>query len=168
VEFEYFRDRFAASASAGYAPGDQIFISYGAQSNDSLLQYYGFTEPGNPHDEYVIESATVAGPRTSSAGESANIKVLINGKGSFAPETLAAATSAAGGGDAEALRVLLAAVEREIASKPTRLEDDERQLQTPHLMSPRQRAAAEFRAEKKRLLEKCVKKTKKRLGKLEG
>ena len=34
--------------------GEQVFISYGRQSNDSLLQYYGFVEPGNPHDTYVI------------------------------------------------------------------------------------------------------------------
>ena len=34
--------------------GTQVFISYGQQSNDSLLQYYGFVEAGNPHDTYVV------------------------------------------------------------------------------------------------------------------
>lgn len=38
-------------------------------------------------------------------------------------------------------------------------------VQTPHLMSPRQRAAAEFRLEKKRLLERAAAKARKRLGK---
>ena len=31
-----------------------MFISYGRQGNDSLLQYYGFVEPGNPHDSYTV------------------------------------------------------------------------------------------------------------------
>ena len=30
----------------------QIFISYGKQSNDRLLQYYGFTDQKNPYDLY--------------------------------------------------------------------------------------------------------------------
>ena len=34
--------------------GEQVFISYGQQSNDSLLQYYGFVEPDIPHDTYVV------------------------------------------------------------------------------------------------------------------
>lgn len=33
--------------------GDQVFINYGAYSNDFLLQYYGFIEEGLP-DSYVI------------------------------------------------------------------------------------------------------------------
>jgi hypothetical protein len=31
-----------------------VFISYGAQSNDSLMQYYGFAEANNPQDVYVM------------------------------------------------------------------------------------------------------------------
>jgi hypothetical protein len=31
-----------------------VFISYGAQSNDSLLLLYGFVEPGNPHDTHAM------------------------------------------------------------------------------------------------------------------
>jgi hypothetical protein len=31
-----------------------VFVSYGRQSNDSLLQYYGFSEPANPADAYVM------------------------------------------------------------------------------------------------------------------
>ncbi len=34
--------------------GEQVFITYGQQSNDKLLQYYGFVEPKNPADVYVI------------------------------------------------------------------------------------------------------------------
>ena len=40
--------------------GTQVFISYGQQSNDSLLQYYGFVEPGNPHDTYVVPDLAAA------------------------------------------------------------------------------------------------------------
>jgi hypothetical protein len=31
---------------------NKVFISYGKQSNDRLLQYYGFIDPDNPHDIY--------------------------------------------------------------------------------------------------------------------
>jgi len=34
--------------------GNELFISYGARSNDQLLQYYGFVEEDNPHDVYVM------------------------------------------------------------------------------------------------------------------
>ena len=36
--------------------GQEVFISYGQQSNDRLLQYYGFVEPRNPADTYVMTS----------------------------------------------------------------------------------------------------------------
>lgn len=32
----------------------QVFVSYGTQSNDSLLQYYAFSESDNPADAYVM------------------------------------------------------------------------------------------------------------------
>ena len=48
--------------------GTQVFISYGQQSNDSLLQYYGFVEPGNPHDTYVLpDLAAAVGPALAAA-----------------------------------------------------------------------------------------------------
>ena len=58
--------RFSASAHALARPhhaaescglqGQQAFISYGQQSNDRLLQYYGFVEQRNPADTYVMTS----------------------------------------------------------------------------------------------------------------
>jgi hypothetical protein len=36
------------------AQGEQVFISYGPQGNDSLLQFYGFVEAGNPHDAFRV------------------------------------------------------------------------------------------------------------------
>jgi hypothetical protein len=34
--------------------GDQVFVSFGAKSNDDLLQYYGFVERDNSADCYVL------------------------------------------------------------------------------------------------------------------
>ena len=46
-----------------------MFISYGLQSNDSLLQYYGFVEPDIPHDTYVVpDLAAVVTNAVPSAG----------------------------------------------------------------------------------------------------
>jgi hypothetical protein len=38
VSYDYPRDAFLVSAGAAYVPGQQVFISYGAQNNDSLMQ----------------------------------------------------------------------------------------------------------------------------------
>eukprot|EP00596_Hydrurales_sp_CCMP1899_P009992 CAMPEP_0119043348 /NCGR_PEP_ID=MMETSP1177-20130426/21100_1 /TAXON_ID=2985 /ORGANISM="Ochromonas sp, Strain CCMP1899" /LENGTH=613 /DNA_ID=CAMNT_0007011263 /DNA_START=127 /DNA_END=1965 /DNA_ORIENTATION=- len=51
VSYGYFSDSFELKTE-GYKKGEQVFISYGKQSNDRLLQYYGFTDPGNPFDIY--------------------------------------------------------------------------------------------------------------------
>ena len=41
---------------AGAVPrGGQLMISYGARSNDLLLQYYGFVQAGNPHEVFAYE-----------------------------------------------------------------------------------------------------------------
>ncbi|KAL4418760.1 hypothetical protein ABPG77_005771 [Micractinium sp. CCAP 211/92] len=158
VAYEYFRDTFVLSTKSAYKKGQQVFISYGAQSNGSLLQYYAFTERGNPNDVYVWQ-ASIGGQQ---------VQMTVNAKGSFAAECQAAvrgALGASGGDDAAVRRVLYEAAEAELASKPTSAADDERLLQTAHLMAPRQRAAAEFRLEKKRLLERAAAKARKRLDK---
>ncbi|KAF8066315.1 SETD4 [Scenedesmus sp. PABB004] len=57
VSYDYPRDAFLVAAGAGgAASGGQVFISYGAQTNDSLMQFYGFAEPDNPADVYVMTS----------------------------------------------------------------------------------------------------------------
>mmetsp|Transcript_3308 Transcript_3308/g.5112 ORF Transcript_3308/g.5112 Transcript_3308/m.5112 type:complete len:559 (-) Transcript_3308:88-1764(-) len=43
-------------AGSDVRKGDEIFFSYGAKSNDALLQYYGFVEENNPNDVYVFDS----------------------------------------------------------------------------------------------------------------
>ncbi|KAA6421676.1 MAG: N-methyltransferase (ISS) [Trebouxia sp. A1-2] len=54
VAYEYFGDRFSVTAERKYKQGEQVFITYGQQSNDKLLQYYGFVESKNPADVYVV------------------------------------------------------------------------------------------------------------------
>jgi hypothetical protein len=56
VSYDYPRDSFIVSAATAYSPVQQVFISYGTQTNDSLLQMYGFVEADNPHDAYVMTS----------------------------------------------------------------------------------------------------------------
>ena len=51
VSYNYFSNVFELRAE-GHAKGDQVFISYGKQSNDRLLQFYGFVDKGNPYDSY--------------------------------------------------------------------------------------------------------------------
>ena len=51
VSYNYFSNRFELRTQ-GYKAGEQVFISYGRQSNDRLLQYYGFIDEENPFDSY--------------------------------------------------------------------------------------------------------------------
>jgi len=79
VSLEYFANAYslATSKSAGVIPqGQAVEISYGARSNDQLLQYYGFVEADNPHDVYLmpalrdwpLEAMEQASGRTVEAG----------------------------------------------------------------------------------------------------
>lgn len=184
LSFEYFQDAFTVSTTSGTEKGEQVFVSYGQKSNDGFLQYYGFTEVGNPNDTYTF---TV--PRYSAGGGSdgGKWKVVVNANGTFSGDTLAkarqlvsASSSSAlkgqggggGGGEEEgvaARELLLKLVEEELRSKPTALADDEHALLTAaHLMSGRIRCATEFRIQKKKLLQKCVDKAKKKINKLKG
>ncbi|KAK9803994.1 hypothetical protein WJX72_011353 [[Myrmecia] bisecta] len=54
VAREYFTDAIVAVSGKHYKKGEQVFISYGEQGNDRLLQFYGFVERGNPHDAFVL------------------------------------------------------------------------------------------------------------------
>lgn len=164
IEFEYFKDCFTASVSSqAFQPGEQVFISYGVQSNSSLLQYYGFVEDNNPNDIYMFETSIGGGDNSTVKEE--RIKVTINAKGGFTPETLSAAKNL---NLPDVQAALLAAVERELQSKPTSISEDERLLQTSHMMTERTKLATIFRIQKKKLLERCVKKSKKKVEKKSG
>jgi hypothetical protein len=167
IEYEYFKDTFVASTNTAYTPGEQVFISYGAQPNSALFQYYGFTEVDNKNDVYALENGEL-----QKNGEKLNLVVAANGN--LTPESLKKAlevfTRDGGNGNGsergveELRREILNILEKELASKPTSLADDERQLATPHLLTPRKKAAIEFRVEKKKLLERAVQRAKKKIG----
>ena len=62
MEYGYFGDAFELSVQGrAHAPGDQVFISYGPQGSDGLVQYYGFAPSPNPHDAARVDVATGAG-----------------------------------------------------------------------------------------------------------
>mmetsp|Transcript_32380 Transcript_32380/g.44363 ORF Transcript_32380/g.44363 Transcript_32380/m.44363 type:complete len:509 (+) Transcript_32380:174-1700(+) len=52
VSYNYFSDTFEVRIDNSYQPGEQVFISYGKQSNDRLLQFYGFVDADNVFDSY--------------------------------------------------------------------------------------------------------------------
>lgn len=54
VAYEFFSDAYSLSATVDSEKGSEVFISYGTRSNDQLYQYYGFVEPDNPHDVYIM------------------------------------------------------------------------------------------------------------------
>ena len=56
VAFEYLRNAYSLSMNQQVSANQEVFISYGARSNDQLLQYFGFVELDNPHDVYVMPS----------------------------------------------------------------------------------------------------------------
>jgi len=53
VSYDYFSDTFSVTASRDYRAGEQVFVNYG-QTNDGLMQYYGFTEVGWSTASFII------------------------------------------------------------------------------------------------------------------
>ena len=51
VSYNYFRNQFELRTE-GYNKGEQVYLNYGRQTNDRLLQYYGFIDENNPYDNY--------------------------------------------------------------------------------------------------------------------
>ena len=57
ISYAYFQSAIVATAGKSFQEGEQVFISYGNQSNDRLLQFYGFVEEDNPNDTFVVCNA---------------------------------------------------------------------------------------------------------------
>uniref|UniRef100_A0A1D1ZPQ4 SET domain-containing protein n=1 Tax=Auxenochlorella protothecoides TaxID=3075 RepID=A0A1D1ZPQ4_AUXPR len=57
VAYRVFGDSFELTTGSSFQPGEQVFISYGLQSNDTLLQYYGFVEQDNRHERVQLDVA---------------------------------------------------------------------------------------------------------------
>lgn len=168
IEYEYFKDNFVCSTDMAYGAGDQVFISYGKQTNSSLFQYYGFIEGTgvNPHDIYAIPDGQIQGADSGSVP----IRIVVTANGNLSPESLQSARAAClggGGGDEKEQelamrRAIVSILEWELASKATSLEEDERMMQTKHLLSERKARAVEYRMDRKRLLLKAIAKAKKK------
>ena len=59
VEYDYFKDSFFSQADGTYQRGEEVFVSYGTQTTDSLLQFYGFVETAdNGSDMYTLRGAS--------------------------------------------------------------------------------------------------------------
>lgn len=144
MQYAYFRDAFVLTVGAPVPAGDQVFISYGAQGNDSLLQWYGFVEAPNPHDAYRLawrpagQGGQVTTVLTRSGADEASVTAIQDAMG-------ASTTKAA------ALTALLAAVDAEAAAWPGTADSDAATAADP--ATPRRAAtAAAFRREKRAVL----------------
>ena len=167
VSYEYFSDRFAVEAGADVGAGAQLFISYGDRDNEALLQYYGFVEPSNPHDRYVLPDLMGALPVARDVAEgglrAAGLDPSVLGDVGVSPAGVSAdvvkALEAALGGACSPWDALDAALARAQDAFPTRLEDDESALSAARKLgqaSAAQRLALEYRVEKKRLVRKAL------------
>ncbi|KAF8058076.1 hypothetical protein HT031_005736 [Scenedesmus sp. PABB004] len=83
-----------------WAAGEEVRISYGASSSDALLLLYGFVEPRNPHDRYLVRCLPeVLAGRLTAAQEQALAEVVLTRDG-LDPAAAAALEAACGGGSA--------------------------------------------------------------------
>jgi hypothetical protein len=86
-------------------------MSYGAQSNDALLQQYGFMEAGNPADRYVLMNAAsklllAAGMEVAAGLQGGQLKGLVLTPSGADAAGMAAARQLLGAGDGEARAML--------------------------------------------------------------
>jgi len=115
VAYEYFSDKFAVVLDAATVPsGQQALICYGPRSNDALLQYYGFVESDNPHDEFVIsrEDFLIALADVTEV-EPSNLRALADAK---LPATFSFTRDGASGETLRAARLVLQPAEAAAAS----------------------------------------------------
>ncbi len=150
VAYEYFLDRFVVRSRQDYECGEQVFISYGEQSNDSLLQYYGFVDDHNPSDDYVfgeeVENFLKVSPGT--------LRVLANGK--FSDPTIVEISKAFGGGEKKIGQVLANLCHQELDRFKTTVEEDT-QLLKARKLTRQHEIAIRYRIGKKNILKEAQK-----------
>ena len=106
VAYAYFKDGFTVDAGKQFRKGEQVVISYGRQTADSLLQYYGFLLPvgadgADTHTFVDLGDALVAtgGVERSGvdvAGDGALARVVLTAAAQVDDETKAALRCATG------------------------------------------------------------------------
>jgi len=218
VSFEFFGDAYSLATSDTVQKGGELFISYGARSNDQLLQYYGFVEKDNPSDVYIMpplrewnidklekacgrlispgrlnkldRAGLLGSSNLDSDGDSDDYDTIANPKGGVvvtrilgvdlaviqalralfsSDDEWEAAGEAIGNFAAEfspenervAKMVAKSALQLELDSKPTTLEEDMELLQRMTASkgldaSPEEELAILFRIEKKKLLRETI------------
>eukprot|EP00173_Palmaria_palmata_P001186 Plantae.Rhodophyta-Palmaria_palmata.ctg16340.p1 GENE.Plantae.Rhodophyta-Palmaria_palmata.ctg16340~~Plantae.Rhodophyta-Palmaria_palmata.ctg16340.p1 ORF type:complete len:221 (+),score=48.61 Plantae.Rhodophyta-Palmaria_palmata.ctg16340:55-663(+) len=156
VRFEYFSDCFKVAAGGDYAAGEEVAISYGAQSNDALLQFYGFVEGGNPADDYVFEPEIA-----EMLGVGGSRLRAVRGVG-FDDAAVAEVANARFKGDKKASKkTLLDLARAELDGLPTTVEEDDARLVEcdngeTSASKFRLRLACEWRREKKLVLKEVI------------
>lgn len=153
VSYQYFTEGFVVQSGENYQPGDQVFISYGAQSNDPFLQYYGFIEENNPAETYTF------GSEVSKLLGVGNGKLVAKRSG-FLPPVVEAVSKRLGGKKEAALEALRELCEAELNGMPTSIEEDEGLLRDTEIgTKPRLDLAIRYRIEKKSMLRDLAKKS---------
>lgn len=147
VAYEYFLDRFVVRAQTDYAAGEQVLISYGKQSSDSLLQYYGFVDEGNEADEFVFGEVAERLMKVSPG----TLRVTRDG---FAEGTMKEISKGLDGGEKEIGGVLSELCRLELEGFKTTLEEDEELLRASDLTKERE-LAIKYRMGKKKILLKA-------------
>jgi hypothetical protein len=162
-EFDIFDDAFKVVAAQGTAPGQELLISYGSMSNDSLLQLYGFVEAGNPYDSYTMVGLLARvqqvlgvglGDVPSAAKQALQAQVVITAAGCADDRVMGALqqvlqqVGSAGGMTAQQL--LAAACRAELAGMGSSLQQDlqlqQALQQLPGLVQEQQELAQQLQA----------------------
>lgn len=185
VSYDYFQDCYSVVACKSYVQGEQVFVSYGKQSNDSLLQYYGFCEEDNPSDSYVMTNMlkwldqvqSVSQERLDAlnlAGLLGSLQEVTVTRTGFPGETLQAlrflladdvtamnldSFRATGSAELElkVARVLLHACKSELGALGTSIQEDTSVLRRAgKALRVVDRLVLNFRREKKRVLQCCL------------
>lgn len=150
VEFRYFSDKFSVLSGKDYKPGDEVFISYGAQSNDSLLQYYAFVEQGNPFDTFTFDNDIAAQMGLSGKSLTAHVS-------GFEASAVRAIKQLVGGDHSKTVTILRELCRAQLDRFETSIDEDTSILE--NLMEEdeeRLRTAVLYRREKKILLKNIV------------
>ena len=118
------------TANVAFEQGQQVFISYGPQTNDSLLQYYGFVEEANANEVYrLVWEADGGGgegegqEKKKNNGERLTTLMSRSGPDEASVEAVLAALGPTRT-RADALRAIHAAAAREAESWPTTAAED--------------------------------------------
>lgn len=151
VEFRYFTDSFDVLSGCDYNTGEQVFISYGTQSNDSFLQYYAFVERNNPGETFTFDDDVAA--QLGLSGKKLVARVI-----GFDRVTMRAVEKRVGGDKQKAVTLLKETCRAQLGRFNTSIEEDANLLNglADKKSNDRLRLAILYRREKKLLLKMLI------------